>query len=169
MALTEESTEQTASLLQPTVVRLSPDRSQSHRDVASQTVPVEILCHNSKGGHESSGSIKSSSTRGTVVRSRQRKAYDYRRMTESLWSPPQQLMTDSGTVAKDGGHLWGRKGQVHADDMQDMRVRRRETVTSSNEGRTISSVGVGVDLGYFVNCARANGTRLGIFSTISNS
>lgn len=68
------------------------------------------------------------------------------------------------TVAKDGGHLWAKK-HVHGEDMH-QGIRRRETVTS-NEERTISSVGVLFK--YFVNCARANGTRLIIFSTISNS
>lgn len=120
---------------------------------------MEVFSHsnnnnNLRGG--SSGSIRSTSSRGggggstsTVVRNRQQKAYDYRRMTESLWSPPPLTTSASGTapfdsmtVGKDGGHLWNRKAVVPVEDLRRERCERGQTQTvASNEGRTMSSVG----------------------------
>lgn len=139
--------------------RISPDRQpppppHEYRDAASQTLPLEGFYKNK---NSASGSVRSTSTAGggtssTVVRGsrgggvRNQKAYDYRRMTESLWSPPPLVTSASVTsqpfgcsasavsVGKDGGHLWNRKAMMVGE-----RGGRQETVTS-NEGRTISSV-----------------------------
>lgn len=180
--------------------RVSPDRTPSAcRDAASQTLPVEVFYNNMGGG--SSGSIRSTSTRGetpsTVVRNQQRRlgtndrrVYDQRRMTESLWSPPPLVHSASGnspfnssstiTMGKDGGHLWNRHNartnnyhhqQQHQKQPQESQMPssggtdksegrqcyRRDTGTS-NEGRTMSSVGV---CGWFAwRCAAA---RLMVF------
>lgn len=122
--------------------------------------------NNLRGG--SSGSVRSASSRGggggsntsTVVRNRKQKAYDYRRMTESLWSPPPLATTGSGTaplssggsqatvmtVGKDGGHLWNRKTvQDLSREGRERGVGSRQTA-ASNEGGTMSSVGVQLGL-----------------------
>lgn len=150
--------------------RISPDRHHECRDAASQTLPMEVFGNNNGNNNKfnnlgggSSGSIRSSSsaargeTPSTVVRNRNQKAYDYRRMTESLWSPPPLTTSRSGlapfgsddrgteecsgmmSVGKDGGHLWNRKTIMHQQTEGGGRGGRRETVTS-NEGRTMSSV-----------------------------
>lgn len=144
-------------LLQPKVFRLSPERHE-YRDAASQTLPEESFAPRNKlAPCGSAGSIRSTSTGApstVLVRNssshsntrRSHKAYDYRRMTESLWSPPPQATGQQSEEkvslgkGKDGGHLWNRKmgrGGLGA-------AGRADTVTS-NEGRTMSSVG-GCDL-----------------------
>lgn len=160
--------------------RASPSRGHSrheYRDAASQTLPMEVAYNPNNNNHSNSkSSVLSTASQATVIRghpdqSRQRydaddtghnprhRAYDNRRMTESLWSPPPLMNSASGTspfnssstitVGKDGGHLWNRKSNgpprgPSLETSSSFRERgnggRRDTGTS-NEGRTMSSVG----------------------------
>lgn len=96
------------------------------------------------GGGIETQSTRSTSTRGTastvVGRSRQ---YDHRRMTESLWTPPplanSASMTAMGTdnIIRDRMGGWKTMQQTGRDD-----VEAATAVGASNEGRTMSSVGV---------------------------
>lgn len=135
--------------------RISPEKHEC-RDAASQTLPVEGLFagHNLQGGG-SSGSIggRSTSTRGTsttvqTVQNRQPKQYDYRRMTESLWSPPPVIPsagpgTNTTVLSRDGGHLWGTSNVQRQPSTRTVsRGGSTAEMVATNEGRTMSSVGI---------------------------
>lgn len=94
------------------------------------------------GGGIETQSTRSTSTRGTastvVGRNRQ---YDYRRMTESLWTPPplanSASMTAMGTDTRD--YIGGRKTMPQTGREE---AEAATAMGASNDGRTMSSVGV---------------------------